>query len=128
MTWALVYRTEKYQKLKLEIEKQSKKLEKKKEAVGETVSLDRSKKKKLEQDEEKLKNTNRDMTLVKMKSMFAIGKITNPSVCFLFSPFLLCKNIYSVKTLLIRTKIKQTFKNFLIFFCKNYNFNSKQYI
>lgn len=74
VTWALVYRTEKYQKLKLEIEKQSKKLEKKKEAVGETVSLDRSKKKKLEQDEEKLKNTNRDMTLVKMKSMFAIGK------------------------------------------------------
>ncbi len=26
------------------------------------------------QDEEKLKNTNRDLTLVKMKSMFAIGK------------------------------------------------------
>jgi len=73
VTWALVYRTEKYQKLKLEIEKQSKKLEKKKEAVGETSILDRSKKKKLEQDEEKLKNTNRDMTLVKMKSMFAIG-------------------------------------------------------
>jgi uncharacterized membrane protein (DUF106 family) len=73
VTWALVYRTEKYQKLKLEIEKQSKKLERRKEAVGEIVSLDRSKKKKLEQDEEKLKNTNRDMTLVKMKSMFAIG-------------------------------------------------------
>ena len=45
----LVYRTEKYQKLKLEIEKQSKKLEKKKEAHGETSVLDRSKKKKLEQ-------------------------------------------------------------------------------
>jgi len=73
VTWLLVYRTEKYQKLKLEIERQSKKLEKKKELVGESVSLDRSKKRKLEQDEEKLKNTNRDMTLVKMKSMFAIG-------------------------------------------------------
>jgi len=73
VTWALVYRTEKYQKLKMEIEKQSKKLEKMKGAVGEAANLDRSKKKKLEQDEEKLKNTNRDMTLVKMKSMFAIG-------------------------------------------------------
>jgi len=47
VTWALVYRTEKYQKLKLEIEKQSKKLEKKKEAHGETNVLDRSKKKKI---------------------------------------------------------------------------------
>ena len=45
----LVYRTEKYQKLKLEIERQSKKLEKKKEMVGETSALDRSKKRKLEQ-------------------------------------------------------------------------------
>ena len=71
----LVYRTEKYQKLKTEIEKQSKKLEKIKEAHGDTANLDRSKKRKIEQDEEKLKNTNRDLTMVKMKSMFAIGKI-----------------------------------------------------
>ena len=49
VTWLLVYRTEKYQKLKLEIEKQSKKLEKKKETIGESVVLDRSKKRKLEQ-------------------------------------------------------------------------------
>ena len=73
VTWLLVYRTEKYQKLKTEIEKQTKKLEKKKEAHGETANLDRSKKRKIEQDEEKLKNTNRDLTMVKMKSMFAIG-------------------------------------------------------
>ena len=44
----LVYRTEKYQKLKSEIEKQSKKLEKKKEAHGEAANLDRTKKRKLE--------------------------------------------------------------------------------
>ena len=69
----MVYRTEKYQKLKTEIEKQSKKLEKIKEAHGDTANLDRSKKRKIEQDEEKLKNTNRDLTMVKMKSMFAIG-------------------------------------------------------
>ena len=70
-----MYRTEKYQKLKTEIEKQSKKLEKIKEAHGDTANLDRSKKRKIEQDEEKLKNTNRDLTMVKMKSMFAIGKL-----------------------------------------------------
>jgi len=73
VTWVLVYRTEKYQKLKSEIEKQSKKLEKKKEAHGEAANLDRSKKRKIEADEEKLKNSNRDLTMVKMKSMFAIG-------------------------------------------------------
>jgi len=73
VTWLLVYRTDKYQKLKTEIEKQSKKLEKIKEAHGDTTNLDRSKKRKIEQDEEKLKNTNRDLTMVKMKSMFAIG-------------------------------------------------------
>ena len=48
VTWVLVYRTDKYQKLKSEIEKQSKKLEKKKEAHGEAANLDRSKKRKLE--------------------------------------------------------------------------------
>ena len=51
------------------------KLEKIKEAHGDTANLDRSKKRKIEQDEEKLKNTNRDLTMVKMKSMFAIGKL-----------------------------------------------------
>ncbi|KAK7505091.1 hypothetical protein BaRGS_00003661 [Batillaria attramentaria] len=70
LTWVLVYRTEKYQKLKAEVEKQSKKLEKQKEA-GETT--DRNVKKKLERQEERLKNNSRDLSLVKMKSMFAIG-------------------------------------------------------
>merc|ERR1712109_382688 len=72
VTWALVYRTEKYQKLKMDIEKQTKKLEKKKEAHGE-ATLDRTQKSKMEREEERLKNTNRDLMLVKMKSMFAIG-------------------------------------------------------
>lgn len=71
VTWFLVYRTEKYIKLKGEIEKQTKKLEKKKENLGE--SLDKQQKKKIERDEEKLKNNNRDLSLVKMKSMFATG-------------------------------------------------------
>ncbi|KAL7287139.1 calcium load-activated calcium channel [Trichogramma pretiosum] len=71
MTWLTVYRTEKYQKLKAEVEKQSKKLEKRKEAHGD--SLDKQQKKKIEREEERLKNNNRDLSLVKMKSMFAIG-------------------------------------------------------
>lgn len=46
-------------------------VEKKKETMGETS--DRQQKKKLEREEEKLKNHNRDLSMVKMKSMFAIG-------------------------------------------------------
>nr|XP_002730595.1 PREDICTED: transmembrane and coiled-coil domains protein 1-like [Saccoglossus kowalevskii] len=71
ITFLLVYRTEKYQKLKSEVEKQSKKLEKAKENAGEAT--DKTQKKKLERQEEKLKNNNRDLSMVKMKSMFAIG-------------------------------------------------------
>lgn len=95
VTYFLVYRTEQYKRLKNEIEKQTKKcewisiftikwvcqvtdqgfnwignfilVEKKKETLGE--SLDKQQKKKLERDEEKLKNNNRDLSLVKMKSM-----------------------------------------------------------
>ncbi|XP_013411522.1 calcium load-activated calcium channel [Lingula anatina] len=70
LTWLLVYRTEYYQRLKVEVEKASKKLEKTKEYSNEA---DRSQKKKIERQEEKLKNNNRDLSMVKMKSMFAIG-------------------------------------------------------
>nr|CAD7456649.1 unnamed protein product [Timema tahoe] len=46
-------------------------MEKRKEAHGD--SLDKQHKKKIEREEEKLKNNNRDLSFVKMKSMFAIG-------------------------------------------------------
>jgi len=71
LTWILVYRTEKYKKLKNEVEKQSKKLEKKKENASE--GIDKGAKKKLERQEEKLKTNNRDLSFVKMKSMLVIG-------------------------------------------------------
>jgi len=71
LTWLMVYRTEKYKKLKTEVERQCKRLEKRKELIGETT--DKQQKKKLEREEEKLKNHNRELSLVKMKSMFAIG-------------------------------------------------------
>merc|ERR1712154_444255 len=71
-TWLLVYRTKKYTRLKTDLEKQTRRLERKKEAVGDSA-LDRTQKRKLEKDEERLKSTNRDLMMVKMKSMFAIG-------------------------------------------------------
>ncbi|KAM9107605.1 calcium load-activated calcium channel isoform 3-T3 [Megaptera novaeangliae] len=85
ITWVLVYRTDKYKRLKAEVEKQSKKfflqlrragatlhcVEKKKETI--TESAGRQQKKKIERQEEKLKNNNRDLSMVRMKSMFAIG-------------------------------------------------------
>ncbi|CAG2120774.1 unnamed protein product [Medioppia subpectinata] len=80
----MVYRTDKYKRLKAEVERQCKRLEKKKETIGETN--DKQMKKKLEREEEKLKNHNRDLSLVKMKSMFAIG--------FAFTALLSMFNIY----------------------------------
>lgn len=70
-TWIMVYRTEKYQRLKAEIEKQSKKLDKRKENIGELV--DKSLKRKLDREEERLKANNRDLSMAKMKSMFFVG-------------------------------------------------------
>lgn len=55
ITWVLVYRTDKYKRLKAEVEKQSKKLEKKKETI--TESAGRQQKKKIERKKEKLKKT-----------------------------------------------------------------------
>uniref|UniRef100_A0A8C2G2H6 Calcium load-activated calcium channel n=1 Tax=Cyprinus carpio TaxID=7962 RepID=A0A8C2G2H6_CYPCA len=63
ITWVLVYRTDKYKRLKAEVEKQSKKLEKKKETI--TESAGRQQKKKIERQEEKLKNNNRDLSMLR---------------------------------------------------------------
>ncbi|VDO67535.1 unnamed protein product, partial [Haemonchus placei] len=71
LTYVLVYRSEQYKRLKSEMERKTKRLEKKKQEVGEVV--DKNAKKRLERDEERLKATNRDMSMFKMKSMFAIG-------------------------------------------------------
>lgn len=46
-------------------------VEKRKEIHGDSV--DKQYKKKIEREEERLKNNNRDLSFVKMKSMFAIG-------------------------------------------------------
>uniref|UniRef100_F6X6Y9 Calcium load-activated calcium channel n=1 Tax=Ornithorhynchus anatinus TaxID=9258 RepID=F6X6Y9_ORNAN len=65
ITWVLVYRTDKYKRLKAEVEKQSKKC---KCDCLITPSVFHK-----YRQEEKLKNNNRDLSMVRMKSMFAIG-------------------------------------------------------
>lgn len=99
LTWFLVYRTEKYKKLKSEVDKQSKKrknkvsryflllvkclqiriafffchaVEKRKEVLGE-AAFSKNRKRRLDLEEERLKSNNRDLSSVRMKSMFAIG-------------------------------------------------------
>nr|AGC52716.1 transmembrane and coiled-coil domain-containing protein 1 [Spirometra erinaceieuropaei] len=74
LSWLLVYRTEEYKKLQAEVDKQTKRLEKQRDSTMET-NIDKATKKRLEKQEEKLKNFSRDLSLVKMKSMFAIGVI-----------------------------------------------------
>jgi len=75
LTYIMVYRTSKYKKLKAEVDKQSKKLEKRKEAIGESLT-NKNQKRRLNYEEEKLKSHNRDLSAVRMKSVFAIG------ICF----------------------------------------------
>ena len=72
LTWLMVYRTEKYQRLKNDIERQTKKLERQKEAHGD-AALNKTQKRKMEREEERLKSTSRDLMMVKMKSIFVIG-------------------------------------------------------
>ncbi|VDP46543.1 unnamed protein product, partial [Soboliphyme baturini] len=71
LTYLLVYKSDRYKRLKTEIEKQSKRLERKRDQVGEFA--ERVNKRKIEKQEERLKGTNRDLSVFKMKSMFAIG-------------------------------------------------------
>uniref|UniRef100_A0A0N5AYP4 Phenylalanine--tRNA ligase beta subunit n=1 Tax=Syphacia muris TaxID=451379 RepID=A0A0N5AYP4_9BILA len=99
LTYVLVYRSDQYKRLKCEMERKTKKLERKglnKMTTAKkifflnndsklnrsqlhmlqkemTTEGDRTGKKKIEREEERLKATNRDMSMFKMKSMFAIG-------------------------------------------------------
>ena len=123
VTWLLVYKTEKYIRLKSEIERQSKKrnvlsshflwrhqtilsidppilVEKIKDTYSDT--LDKQHRKKIDREEEKLKNNNRDLSLVKMKSMLAIGfaftallgMFNSMQVWFWFHLFLMYNQFY----------------------------------
>jgi hypothetical protein len=74
------HRSEEYKRLKFSMERKTKKLEKKKETIGVasesggtgagTVnSANKTTKRKIEREEERLKSTNRDLSMFRMKSM-----------------------------------------------------------
>jgi len=78
LTWVLVYRSKEYKRLKYSMERNTKKLERKKETVEGTVSVGadtKSKvaKRKIEKEEGRIKSTSRDLSMFRMKSMLAIG-------------------------------------------------------
>jgi len=70
LSWLLIYRTESYQKLQSTIDKTTKKLEKKDAPTA--AVRQKGKGKKMDRYEETLKTSNREMSFVRMKSMFAI--------------------------------------------------------
>ena len=57
----------------MEIERQTKKLEKKKEAHGE-ATLDRTQKRKMDREEERLKSTNRDLVRTNYEVVMGTGR------------------------------------------------------
>uniref|UniRef100_A0A7E4V0V3 Calcium load-activated calcium channel n=1 Tax=Panagrellus redivivus TaxID=6233 RepID=A0A7E4V0V3_PANRE len=72
LTYLLVYRSEEYKRLNQMMERKTKKLEKHKE-IAETAAASKTMKKKVDREEERLKATNRDMSMFRMKSVMAIG-------------------------------------------------------
>ena len=73
LSWLLIYRTESYQIIKKQADKLQKKIEKVKGKIKEGIS--KSTDKKLQTNETLLKNTQQDMTKVKLKSTLFIGLI-----------------------------------------------------
>lgn len=73
LTYVLVYRSDEYKRLKQSMERKTKKLERKKENVDAGSAANRTAKRKIEREEERLKATNRDLSMFRMKSMLAIG-------------------------------------------------------
>ena len=71
LTYLLVYRSDEYKRLKDTVERKTKKLEKKKE-TADNPTAGKTVKRKIEKEEERLKATNRDMSMFKMKSGWCI--------------------------------------------------------
>jgi len=69
VSWLLIYRTESYKNLKANIDRIQAKVDKKKA----TPALASKNTKKIDRYEESLKGLNRDMSMSKMKSVFAVG-------------------------------------------------------
>jgi len=71
INWLLIYRTEDYKRLKKAIDLLAKKLDKKKETIP-TIGKQKSKDKRVALLDEQLKAKNKDMSMVKFKSMFFV--------------------------------------------------------
>ena len=86
ISWLLIYRTEDYKRLKESIDALSKKLDKKKDTIA---PLDKQKQhgKKVANMDEQLKTKNRNMQIVKMKSMVFV-------MFSLFAVFGLLNNLF----------------------------------
>ena len=73
LSWMLIYKTESYKEIKKQTDKLQKKIDKVKGKLKDGISKGNDKK--LQTHEAMLKNTQQDMTKVKMKSTFFIGLI-----------------------------------------------------
>eukprot|EP01102_Stenamoeba_stenopodia_P018823 TRINITY_DN6969_c0_g1_i4.p1 TRINITY_DN6969_c0_g1~~TRINITY_DN6969_c0_g1_i4.p1 ORF type:complete len:172 (-),score=39.75 TRINITY_DN6969_c0_g1_i4:37-552(-) len=88
ISWLLIYRTESYQKMKDTIDRNTKKVEKKKaEVEGLPATKQKQLNKKIDRHQEALTNANRDMTFIKFKSIFAVGFTMVALLSFLNSIF-----------------------------------------
>eukprot|EP01098_Paradermamoeba_levis_P006996 TRINITY_DN2902_c0_g1_i1.p1 TRINITY_DN2902_c0_g1~~TRINITY_DN2902_c0_g1_i1.p1 ORF type:complete len:175 (-),score=52.03 TRINITY_DN2902_c0_g1_i1:46-570(-) len=68
ISWVLIYRTDNYKKLKAAIDKSTKKLEKKKDPKNGPIDT-----KKIQREDEKLKNATQEMSAIKLKSTVAVA-------------------------------------------------------
>ncbi|KAE9550574.1 hypothetical protein FO519_006232 [Halicephalobus sp. NKZ332] len=83
LTYLLVYRTDEYKRLTNMLERKLRQVEKRKEQAV-SVEATKADKKKLDREEEQLKEANKAMSMFRMKSMFAIG-ITFTALLNVFS-------------------------------------------
>ncbi|RTG82795.1 calcium load-activated calcium channel [Schistosoma bovis] len=128
LTWLFVYRTEKYQKLKAEVDKQSKRLEKQRDVTE--SAIDRTAKKRLEKQEERFKNINRELSMAsKIYSNQFDGRVVAklPFVPFSWIQGLSHRNLpgsdftdasFVFVYILCTMSIRQIYK-FYVFFLKN---------
>ncbi|KAI3387420.1 hypothetical protein SNEBB_000951 [Seison nebaliae] len=73
LTWFAVYRTPQFKRLTDEVDRRTKKVHKKKPNGTDPIAIDPKARKRLEKDEERLKAVNKELTIFRMKSNFAIG-------------------------------------------------------
>eukprot|EP01135_Chromosphaera_perkinsii_P009281 Nk52_evm33s1705 gene=Nk52_evmTU33s1705 len=74
LSWVLIYRTQSYKSIMGTLEKQSKKLEKEKD-VNADVSKQAKQNKKVDRVQSQIDKSNKELSMIKTKSMFFVGLI-----------------------------------------------------